>query len=214
MKKAYTFIELLIVISIIALMAVVAIPSFSNYGKKAELDNKAEEIKYLIEKAYADAVSPAIGLNGSMVEFATGPSSEVRVKRGVFSDECKKDINDDNCAFTYNNSNINLIEIGRNDNLKGVTIGSITIKEMVNGRLSLSQISPVGISFVTPADTDSVYMCNSRANNNKIIDYNGVQGIDCNLLRVQMVIRLASEVGARDITINRNPFSVKIAKSN
>lgn len=209
MKTAYTLIELLIVISLIALMAVTAIPAFSDYGKKVELDNKAEEIKYLIEKAYADAVSPAIGTNGSLVELSAGPSSEIRVKKGLFSDECRKNINDNNCAFTSIVGNEDIIEIGRNDSLQSVAIRSISIIKDGN----IASISPVSISFVSPISSDSVYACDSSVKNNKIYNYNGLQGMNCNNNKDQITIMLGSEVGVRGITINRNPFSVKITKS-
>ncbi len=208
MKKAYSFTELLIVISLIAIMAVTAIPSFSNYGKKAELDNKAEEIKYLIERAYANAVSPAIGLNGVIVELAAGTNSEIRSKKGVFSDECKININDDNCAFSSVDSDVDIIEIQRNDSLRNLTIANATIYEK-NDKITKS---PMGLIFISPADQDSVYVCVPDPNNNKIPDYNNSLGLYCNTRKDQVVIKLGSEVGARDIVINRNPFSVSVIK--
>lgn len=70
-QKAFTLIELLIVIGIIGVMAVLAVPTFNDYGAKAELDNKTDQIKLILDTFYQKSVSPDGGSNGSFVAIGT-----------------------------------------------------------------------------------------------------------------------------------------------
>ncbi len=57
-KKGFTLIELLIVVAIIAILAAIAIPQFSNYRKKAYNSTAVSDIrncKTSLEAFYADA---------------------------------------------------------------------------------------------------------------------------------------------------------------
>ncbi|HOX41884.1 MAG TPA: prepilin-type N-terminal cleavage/methylation domain-containing protein [bacterium] len=56
--KAYSLIELLIVVSIIGMMAVFGIPSYQRYGKVSQFRDKTEEIKNLVERTYYLAKNP------------------------------------------------------------------------------------------------------------------------------------------------------------
>lgn len=62
-KKAFTLIELLIVIAIILVMAVTAIPLYQNYGANQSVVLKAEEIQAMLDRAYAYSQNPAQGKN-------------------------------------------------------------------------------------------------------------------------------------------------------
>ena len=57
--KAYSLIELLVVVSIIGMLAVFGIPAFGRYGKVAQFRDKTEEIKGLIERTYYLAKNPS-----------------------------------------------------------------------------------------------------------------------------------------------------------
>lgn len=57
-KKAYTLIELAVIIVIIAILATMAIPAFSNFGKKQDFNQKAEEIKQLMDQTYLLSRNP------------------------------------------------------------------------------------------------------------------------------------------------------------
>ncbi len=57
-KKGFTLIELLIVVAIIAILAAIAIPQFSNYRKKAYNSTAVSDLrnaKTALEAFYADA---------------------------------------------------------------------------------------------------------------------------------------------------------------
>jgi prepilin-type N-terminal cleavage/methylation domain-containing protein len=58
MKKGYTLMELLVVISIIAFMAVVSVPAFAQYGRSSDFKQKSDEVKMLMERTYLLSRSP------------------------------------------------------------------------------------------------------------------------------------------------------------
>lgn len=66
-KKAFTLIELLIVIAIMVLMVAFAVPQFQKYGKRSALSSKAEEFKLLIENAYQYSKNPELGYKGMVI---------------------------------------------------------------------------------------------------------------------------------------------------
>lgn len=144
MKKSFTLIELLISISIILLMAVVAIPYFNTYSAKTDLNAKAEEIKYFLETAYAEAVSPTDLNNGVSVNIW---SDDVRKNLVVYDSDCYKNIN--SCTNTeVTEEVISLSGYGRND-LK------------VDGVSS----NVVGINFLSPASDKNTYFCSTNWSN-------------------------------------------------
>lgn len=77
MKQAFTLIELLIVIALIAMMVVVAVPQFSKFGKRSELTLKAEEFELLFVSAEKFASNPELNYNGMSLRlnYSSGISS-------------------------------------------------------------------------------------------------------------------------------------------
>lgn len=61
-SKAFTLIELLVTMTIIVLMAVVAIPSFGKHQALIELQNKADEIKAGLDGMHLKAMNPEQGV--------------------------------------------------------------------------------------------------------------------------------------------------------
>ena len=57
-KKAFTLIELMITMTIVAMMLVVAVPGFEKYGKKSEFKSRVAEVKALIDQAGVSAKNP------------------------------------------------------------------------------------------------------------------------------------------------------------
>ncbi len=87
--RAFTLIELLIVIAIIMFMAATAIPLYQNYGANNEVALKADEVKAMIDRAYAYSESPAQNNNCAQVSNVDG---EIRIQFGS--------INADNFSLT------------------------------------------------------------------------------------------------------------------
>ena len=56
--SAFSLIELIVVCTIIAVMAIVAVPNYSKYSKKTELNQKAEEVKGLMDLTRVSATNP------------------------------------------------------------------------------------------------------------------------------------------------------------
>lgn len=81
MKKAFTLIELLIVIGIIVVLTAIAVPRFDNFGSKAEVADKADEIKSLIEKGITSSIGSQITVegevsNGTMITAKFGTNAD------------------------------------------------------------------------------------------------------------------------------------------
>lgn len=64
--KGFSLIEIMIVISIIAILAAVAIPLYGDYTRKARTAEVPENFKVIIREQYAHMYDPTFG------EFATG----------------------------------------------------------------------------------------------------------------------------------------------
>lgn len=132
MKKAFTLIELLIVVVIIVLFAVVSIPFFDRYGSRAELDAKAEEVRMTIEKAHTFSQSPEQGRNGAVVSFESS-SQLITTHYANINPKC-----------------ISLVkcQIGEFDFVQGIT----------NDRTETINFSPKdGISFATENQKSEIY---------------------------------------------------------
>ncbi|MCL5410330.1 MAG: prepilin-type N-terminal cleavage/methylation domain-containing protein [Patescibacteria group bacterium] len=67
-KKAFTLIELMITMTIIAMMLVVAVPGFEKYGKKSSLKLKAAEIGALINQASTMAKNPEQNISRYLIK--------------------------------------------------------------------------------------------------------------------------------------------------
>lgn len=61
-KNGFTLVELLITISIIAALAVIAIPNFRLYGSRMEYNNKVEEVRSLYDQMIAMVQNPEKGI--------------------------------------------------------------------------------------------------------------------------------------------------------
>lgn len=57
-KKAFTLIEIIIVVALIALMATISVPAFNRYNQRNHFEAKSEEITTLFNRAYALSVAP------------------------------------------------------------------------------------------------------------------------------------------------------------
>lgn len=62
-SKAFTLIEILVVIAIILLTIAFGVPAFNKYGNNAEVSSTAEQIQATIEKAYSNSNTPPQGAN-------------------------------------------------------------------------------------------------------------------------------------------------------
>lgn len=65
-QNGFTLIELMIVISIIGILAAVAIPMYGDYTKKARIAEVPDNLKIIIKEQFAHMYDPTFG------EFATG----------------------------------------------------------------------------------------------------------------------------------------------
>jgi prepilin-type N-terminal cleavage/methylation domain-containing protein len=87
MKRAFTLIELLIVVGIIVVLSVVAVPNFANFGSKAEVSDYAAQIQSLIEKGITESIGSQVTVNGDA-------SNGVRIvsRLDMFSGQNKKSV--------------------------------------------------------------------------------------------------------------------------
>ena len=67
--RGFTLIELLVTISIIMLMTLIGIPSFSKYGKEMAFKQKNSEIETLINQANVSAMNPEKGVVNYSIEL-------------------------------------------------------------------------------------------------------------------------------------------------
>lgn len=65
--KAFTLVELLVVVMIIALFVVFGAPAFNRYNHKQEVDTKAKEIKGVIDGAYVQSQYIQQGYDSALV---------------------------------------------------------------------------------------------------------------------------------------------------
>lgn len=196
-NKAFTLIEIVIVISIIIIMAVLAVPAFDRYGARNELDGKAEEIKTFIETAYKQAQSPQKGVNGSSIMIKP---LEIYEKVALYSGgrTCDYDGSypgDPNaCAGTAGSGSITSVYMG--DGTALFSIGDIT-------RVGTASIGgdKQSILFLSPVEEDNIYiMDNSSSPSIGSKDFKSIS----------FVLSYSKTAETRNITINRYPFSVFI----
>ena len=74
-RRAYTLIELLIVIAIIGLMAVLAVPAFASYTRKVAVAQKADDVVALMKRAYTLSKNPDNGGLSYQITVETGTNS-------------------------------------------------------------------------------------------------------------------------------------------
>lgn len=65
--RGFTFIELLITLIIITMMALIVIPAFSKYGDRRAFDQKTTEIESALNEIYTDSINPAKGVDQYIV---------------------------------------------------------------------------------------------------------------------------------------------------
>lgn len=182
MKRSFTIIELLITISIIVLMAVVAVPYFNTYSAKTELNAKAEEIKYFIETAYAEAQSPQRGSNGVVLDINLNSTDNITKTNIKFSDICYTSLIDSGCSE---------IEVAKNSimsdgySISGLTVSALTSSAKI--KILTSNSNSQNIFFCDVSDCHPI--------NNKI-----TFGIN----------KETGGIDPKEVTINREPFSVEI----
>jgi len=86
MRKAYTLIELLITMTITALMAIFGIAAFQNYGKTTVFEQKASEIEGLINQVEILAKNPSQSAKSYCLKIS---SDRFSLYRGL-DQECKE----------------------------------------------------------------------------------------------------------------------------
>lgn len=169
MKKAFTLIEIVIVIAIVALMAVAAIPSFNNFGARQELNNKADEIRMIFEKAYARSVSPEVGNNQHIVEVRNG--SIIYASRYCSAGGCALVSSETTLLSEGSNSILSIVgQLGKvtfnspGDNKGNVTLDNGTAPpptiplESISFRLQSSRVPSVTKSIMINRYPFSVYV--------------------------------------------------------
>ncbi len=126
MQKAYTLIELLVVLGIIAMLTLLGLPAFSRYQHVTEFTQKSEEVKELLNQAYAMALAPTdTKISNYAVLSAAGSK-----KYGLYS-----------CADTYGGTYCDTL----------VSEVALTADEVVQ----IGNPPPTGFMFVCPTKFDN-----------------------------------------------------------
>jgi len=145
MKKAFTLIELLIVIAIIGIMAVLAMPLFDKFSAQAELNDKSEEMKLIIEQAYLQTISPVQGDNAARIILSSGVSGPVMVlERG----SCNRSATSVCVNFIQNSSENIPFNTTAKHNFSFVNLTN----------------SPTAINFFTPLGSQDIYFDDGSGN--------------------------------------------------
>lgn len=82
MKKAFTIIELLVTVGIIALLTAFMIPAFNNLGDREELDNEANRLAGLIIETRSYAQSPRTSGLSSYTVTVNKDTNDFLIKEG------------------------------------------------------------------------------------------------------------------------------------
>lgn len=191
MRKAFTLIELIIVIAIITLMAVLAVPAFDNYGARNDLDMKAEEIKLYIETAYKQAQSPIKDTNGTAIIITQSSPPSIDVVSAKFSGSAVP------CNYYFD------------DLRKNCTVANIIPMNNLffDGSYSMNNLntdgagfSPDGMLFLSPSGDKNIYFYSS------LLGSNSATSLSFDIV----YSRISTGDNTRTITINRYPFSVSV----
>jgi len=75
--RAYTLIELLMVMTIIGMMAVLAVPAFATYSRKEEVAQKASDVVALLKRGYILSKNPDKNVSFYQITVATGDINSV-----------------------------------------------------------------------------------------------------------------------------------------
>lgn len=200
MKNAFTLIELLISISIILLMAVVAIPAFDSYSDRSDTAAKAEEIKYIIEKAYSATVSPENNLDGSMIGLRYPESDQISLFKGLYAPDCYGDINGANCRGWNATNPSNIFTHSESVIYAGYSINNSLY---TNSPGSGFPFSDMQIKLINDPNGDGVYFCPFEDDS-----YN----CDRNYTRSELILTKNGGSDSYKITIFRYPFRVEVEK--
>ena len=208
MKKSFTLIELIITVSLIAVMAVIAVPAFNNYSVRADTQAKAEEIKYLIEKAYISAQNPVNGNNAAMIgiSFPVNNAKGYPFARyeGKLDSVCFDDINAPLC----NDWNFPVLE---RINAADTNYKFNNIQILNDSGLQVVTVDRMAIRLLTPAGSDKVFLCPLWDKNN-----DGNLEYDCNSNYRSAKIKVYNVNNASVgyyINVTRYPYSVEISQS-
>ena len=205
MKKAFTLIELLISISIILLMAVVAIPAFDSYSNRLDTAAKAEEIKYIIEKAYSITASPENNLDGSMIGLRQSEDN-VALFEGLYASECYHNINGANCRGWIADDLDNIFSHTESVLYNGYTLSSLTFLQ--DGSRTAS--NTMQIKFINEPSGDGVYICPLRPG---FPESDPEYNCDKNFVRSELILTKDGGSNKYKITIYRHPFRVEVQKN-
>ena len=174
-------------------MAVIAVPAFNNYSVRADTQAKAEEIKYLIEKAYISAQNPVNGNSGSMIGARTALYNPTTLFTGKFNAICATNINSSVCRDFPNPTQESVLD--------GTYIKTITyVDPDVTDPVPVSQIV---LKFRTPANSEDVYICPEA-----IVDY------DCDIKYPSMTLSVKDKKALTEyqVIVHRYPFNVEVVK--
>lgn len=83
MKKAFTIIELMMVISIIGILSAVAVPVYADYTKKARTSEIPFPLKVIVQEQMMRAFNPVIGTYATAIETIVWNTSR-GTKEGKF----------------------------------------------------------------------------------------------------------------------------------
>lgn len=181
MKKAFTLIELVIVIAIIGIMAVLAMPLFDKFSAQAELNDKSEEMKLIIEQAYLQTISPVQGDNAARIVLSSGVSGPVMVlERGSCVRSADSVCTDSD--FIQNSSENIPFNTTAKHNFSFVNLTN----------------SPTAINFFTPLSSKDIYFDDGSGHL--------ITGAN----KITITLRRVNTQKDKKIIVNRYPFYVTV----
>lgn len=181
-KRAFTLIEIVIVIAIVGLMALAALPMFDRFSANAEIRDKADEIKLVYERAYRESISPKSGNNAVRVTISAGSNPTMVYEAGICS------LNDNCQSFTAADS----------EDISFPAAFSISDLK-VTKRTGTENYSPLSVIFMSPGNNTSIFFRDGASD-----PIAGTcTGIIFSLVRDNVAT-------ARTINLTINPFGVSI----